>query len=343
MEALNVLFLRILLEQGEPRFRLVHIGTLRSLVVARGAEELMEQLGARGTVSVAESLQCAQLGRLGRLAVHLLQSWQLHLSGSEQPAPVLEVVAVLHQHFLFLEAVEQLRQGVKAELLYLLLQLPVGELWLASGGSEVVARWHSLVVEVVADHGILVRGLLHVGTVFPPLPLGKVAVAYAVVFQMRLLQVLLRVLLRVVARGHLRVVVAVEVALVAEVVVSHDGLQLGGGVREVRLGIEALRQDGDVVVVLGRLHLAVNGADVHFLLVDHDHHLPLALVLAHSTELRAAERVLAHVVVWPLRFLADEDGVRRALADGVHDLGLLLQELGDIHVLLDLCLQSDEC
>ena len=140
----------------------------------------------------------------------------------------------------------------------------------------------------------------------------------------------------------MRVVVAVEVALVAEVVVTHDLLELGSSVREVRLGVEALGQNCNVVVVLGCLHLAVNGTDVHFLLVDHDHHLPLAFVLADTTELRASERVFAHVVVRPLWLLANKQRVRRALADSVHDLGLLLQELGNIHVLFDLRLQSDE-
>lgn len=343
MQALDILLLGVLFGQGESRFNLRHIRILRSLEHVAGAEELMDQLGARSCIGLkVRTLQPVQVVRMSKLTIRLVQSRKLQLSAGKYPAPVWLVVATLHQDLLFLKAIQKIRERIKAKLLYLLLQLPIAELGLGSRRSKVVAGWHSIVVEVVDNHRILVGGLLNVGAVFPPLPLGEMTVAEAEVVQLHLLEVLLRVLLRVVGGGELRVVVAVEVALVAEVVVTHDLLELGSGVGEVRLRVEALCQNCDVVVVLGCLHLTVNGADVHFLLVDHDHHLPLAFVLADTTELGASESVFTHVVVRPLWLLANKQRVRRALADSVHDLGLLLQELGNIHVLFDLRLQSDE-
>ena len=173
----------------------MQVGTVRSLVATCGAKELLEQLGTRTVCLDIQSLQRSQVVRLGRLGLHLMQSWELHLGRGEQSAPVLEVVAVLHSHLLFLETVQKMRQGVEAQLLYLLLQLPIGELWFPSSGSKVVAWWHSVVVEVIADHRVLVGRLLDVANVFPSLPLGEVPIAEAVVVQMRLLEVLLRVLL----------------------------------------------------------------------------------------------------------------------------------------------------
>lgn len=158
LEALKILFLGILLEESQPRFSLVQVGAVRSLIAACGAEELLEQLGTRSTVCLGiQSLQRRQVGRLGRLGLHLMQSWELHLGRGEQSAPVLEVVAVLHSHLLFLETVQKMRQGVEAQLLYLLLQLPIGELRLPSSGRKVVTWRHSVVVEVIADHCVLVR------------------------------------------------------------------------------------------------------------------------------------------------------------------------------------------
>lgn len=82
----------------------------------------MDQMGAWGPICLdVQPLHRILLGRLSRLGLRLVQSWKLHLSGGEQPAPVLEVVAVLNQHFLFLKAVEKMWERVEAQLLYLLL------------------------------------------------------------------------------------------------------------------------------------------------------------------------------------------------------------------------------
>lgn len=48
---------------------------------------------------------------------------------------------------------------------------------------------------------------------------------------------------------------------------------------EVGLGAKTLRNDGDVIVVLGGIVFVLDCSDVDLLLVDHDHHLPLVLVL----------------------------------------------------------------
>ena len=135
-------------------------------------------------------------------------------------------------------------------------------------------------------------------------------------------------------------VVVISLLIVSEVIIVDDLLQLCRSVRKVSLGMQSLSQNCDVIIVLGSLHLCVNGANVHFLLVDHDHHLPLAFVFADATELRASERVLTHVVVWPLWFLANKNCVWRALVDSAHDLVLHLLELFCKHVFFDLCLQT---
>ena len=97
-----------------------------------------------------------------------------------------------------------------------------------------------------------------------------------------------------------------------------------------------------MIVVLGSFHLCVNGSDVDLLLVDHDHHLPLALVFAHATEFGTPEGILAHVVMRSLWLFADQHCVRRAFADSTHDLILHLLELFGQHVLFDLCFQAEE-
>lgn len=58
-----------------------------------------------------------------------------------------------------------------------------------------------------------------------------------------------------------------------DVVVLHDLLDLSGRVVEVSLRAQTLGDDGDVVVVPGRIELVLDGSDVHFLLIYHYHHL----------------------------------------------------------------------
>lgn len=102
-----------------------------------------------------------------------------------------------------------------------------------------------------------------------------------------------------------------------EVVVLEDLLDLVAVVAEVGAGIEALGDDGHMVVEFGGLHLALDGSDVDLLLVDHDHHLPLIFVLGHASEFGAPELLLVHVPVLPLGLLLDDHlGKVRFLLDG---------------------------
>ena len=88
--------------------------------------------------------------------------------------------------------------------------------------------------------------------------------------------------------------------IAVDVILLEQLLNLLARVTEVGFGAEPLANDGDGVVVPGRLILVLNGSDVDFLLVNHDHHLPLALVAGNSTVLAATEDVGSHILVRPL-------------------------------------------
>lgn len=127
-----------------------------------------------------------------------------------------------------------------------------------------------------------------------------------------------------------------------DIVVRNDLLDLEAGVLEVRLRAQPLGDDGDVVVVFGRVVLVLDGADVDLLLVDHDHHLPLVLILGHSPEAGASEVVAADVVVDSLRLGVDNNLVEILFVlEGLQQFDLHLAVLTEALRLLDLVAQSD--
>jgi hypothetical protein len=112
-------------------------------------------------------------------------------------------------------------------------------------------------------------------------------------------------------------------------------------VRKVGFSIDSLAHDSDGVIVPGGLILAVYGSDIYFLLVDHDHHLPLVFVSGDTSVFGAAEQVCAHVVVRALRFRINHHFVVVNLVlYHVHQLVLHLAVLGLRQVLADLASQS---
>lgn len=127
-----------------------------------------------------------------------------------------------------------------------------------------------------------------------------------------------------------------------DVIVGDDLLDLEAGVLEVSLSAQALGNDGDVIVVFGCVIFVLNGANVDLLLVDHDHHLPLVLILGNSPEAGASEVVTTDVVVDSLWLGVDNNLVEILFVfEGLEqfdlDLAILTKALG----LLNLIAQSD--
>ena len=127
-----------------------------------------------------------------------------------------------------------------------------------------------------------------------------------------------------------------------DVIVRYDLLDLVAGVLEVSLGAQSLGDDGDVVIVFGRVVLVLDGADVDLLLVDHDHHLPLVLILGDTPEAGASEVVAADVVMDSLGLSVDNNLVEILLMfESLQQFDLDLTILTEALRLLDLIAQSD--
>lgn len=85
---------------------------------------------------------------------------------------------------------------------------------------------------------------------------------------------LLEKLVLVGAQVRPRGIIFIRIAVLRlDVVVLNDLLDLSGRVLEISLRAQTLRDDGDVVVVPGCIELVLDGPNVHFLLINHDHHL----------------------------------------------------------------------
>lgn len=68
-----------------------------------------------------------------------------------------------------------------------------------------------------------------------------------------------------------------------DVVVLDDLLDLSSGVLEISLGAQTLGDDCDMVVVPSRIKFILYSTNIDFFLIDHNHHLPLVLILGHTS------------------------------------------------------------
>ena len=253
---------------------------------------------------------------------------------------------------LFVEALLKEWEWIQRSLLALLWEktFSMDSLWHGRYHASLLRELLLLVEDVMAYHCVLIRRLFNecsgffprllVQFLLSPLSLSQAVVALAVLVKVGFLEHLSGILLRVEAGSDLRRNVCVGVVVVGEVVVFDNSGQLRTCVGEVGLGVETLGEDGDVIVVFGGFCFALNCANVNFLLVDHDHHLPLALVLAHATESGSSEGIFTHIVVGAFGLLTNQSSIRCVLVESIHDLRFLLQELSYVHVLLNLSLQS---
>ena len=111
---------------------------------------------------------------------------------------------------------------------------------------------------------------------------------------------------------------------------------------EVGLGTESLADDCYGVVVFGSVMLASYGTDINFLLVDHDHHLPLVLVPRNTSELAPTEQVSAHVVMGAFWLCVDyELEFILLVLDSLQQFVLNLSELHSALVFTNLVTKSD--
>lgn len=127
-----------------------------------------------------------------------------------------------------------------------------------------------------------------------------------------------------------------------DIIVGNDLLDFKAGILKVGLSAQALGNDGDVIVVFGRIVLVLDGANVHLLLVNHDHHLPLVLIFGHSPEAGASEVVTADVVVDSLGLSVDNNLVEILFVfEGLQQFDLHLAILTKALRLLNLIAESD--
>jgi len=223
---------------------------------------------------------------------------------------------------LFVEALLKEREWIQRSLLALLCEetFSLGGLRNGRYHASLLRELLLLVEDVMAYHCVLIRRLFNecsgffprllVQFLFSPLSLSQAIVALAVLVKVGFLEHLSGILLRVEAGSDLRRNVCIGVVVVGEVVVFDNSGQLCTCVGEVGLGVETLGEDGDVIVVFGGFCFALNRANVNFLLVDHDHHLPFTLIFADSSELRSSESILAHIVMRSLWLFSYQDCIR---------------------------------
>jgi hypothetical protein len=89
----------------------------------------------------------------------------------------------------------------------------------------------------------------------------------------------------------------------AEVIVSQDLHHFFSIIAEISGGVKSLRNDGNLVIESCSLQFSPDGSKVNFLLIDHNHHLPLVLVLRHSPIFRPSKLLFSHSSVKSLWFL----------------------------------------
>lgn len=138
------------------------------------------------------------------------------------------------------------------------------------------------------------------------------------------------------------VVLVWRAVLGLDVVVLDDLLDLSSGVLEISLGAQTLGDDCDMVVVPSRIKFILYSTNIDFFLIDHNHHLPLVLILGHTSVSWASEQISSHVVMGSLR-LGVDDCLRHLFfwSEGFHELKFDLSKLVFALTISYLVSQSD--